>query len=157
MTSMGIELVCMYRGIAPGKLAEEMTMALFGRVHINMHMTMIDYTCIVAHDGLVPVVYDYWRWQLSSMHWQWQRRKHAAMHIWGGQQCGWGRHGQRVVEKHAASQRSPVKAPGKKATLPPTRRELFGALLSSFAAIEHNALLKKQPCSSQYHISNIFL
>jgi len=56
---MGIELVCMYRGIAPGRLAEEMTMALFDRVHINMHMTMIDYTCIVAHGGLVPVVYDY--------------------------------------------------------------------------------------------------
>ena len=57
---MSIELVCRYRGIAPGRFAEEMTMmALFGRVHINMHMTMIDYTCIVAHDGLVPVVYDY--------------------------------------------------------------------------------------------------
>ena len=56
---MGIELVCMYRGIAPGKLAEEMTMALFGRVHINMHMTMIDYTCIVAHDRPVLVAYDY--------------------------------------------------------------------------------------------------
>ena len=57
---MSIELVCRYRGIAPGRFAEEMTMmSLFGRVHINMHMTMIDYTCIVAHDGLVLVVYDY--------------------------------------------------------------------------------------------------
>lgn len=60
MTPTGIELVCRYRGIGPDRFAEEMTMmALFGCVHINMHMTMIDYTCIVAHDGLVPVVYDY--------------------------------------------------------------------------------------------------
>ena len=60
MTSMSIELVCRYRGIAPGRFAEEMMMmALFGRVHINMHMTMVDYICIVAHDGPVPVAYNY--------------------------------------------------------------------------------------------------
>jgi len=34
-------------------------MALFGRVHVNMHMAMVDYTCIFAHDGPVPVAYDY--------------------------------------------------------------------------------------------------
>lgn len=59
MTSTSIELVCRYRGIAPGRFAEEMTMALFGRVHINMHMTIVDYTCIVACDGPVPVAYNY--------------------------------------------------------------------------------------------------
>jgi hypothetical protein len=42
MTSTGIELVRRYRGIALGRFAEEMMMALFGRVHINMHMAMVD-------------------------------------------------------------------------------------------------------------------
>jgi len=54
-----IELVCRYRGIALGRFAEEMMLSLFGRVHINMHMAMVDYTCIVAHDDPVPVAYDY--------------------------------------------------------------------------------------------------
>ena len=54
-----IELVCRYRGIALGRFAEEMMLALFGRVHINMHMAMVDYTCIVSHDGPVLVAYDY--------------------------------------------------------------------------------------------------
>ena len=55
MTSTCIEL----RGIVHGRFAEEMTMVLFGHVHINMHMAMVDYTCIVAHDRPVLVAYDY--------------------------------------------------------------------------------------------------
>ena len=59
MTSTGIELVSKYRGIALGRFAQEMTMVLFGGVHISMHMAMVDYTCIVACDGPVLVAYDY--------------------------------------------------------------------------------------------------
>ena len=50
------------------------------------------------------------------------------------QQCGRGRHGQRVVGRHAASQTSPVEALGKNPTSPPTQQELFGALFSLFVA-----------------------
>ncbi|KAG2658861.1 hypothetical protein PVAP13_1KG320005 [Panicum virgatum] len=41
------------------------------------------------------------------------------------QRCRRGRHGQRAVENHAASQTSLVEAPGKKATSLPTWRELW--------------------------------
>ena len=58
MTSMGTKLAHRYRGIAPIRFAKEM-MAMFGCVHINMHIAMIDYTCIIASDGPVPVAYDY--------------------------------------------------------------------------------------------------
>ena len=51
------------------------------------------------------------------------------------QRCGRGRHGQRVVGKHAASLTSPVVALWKNPTSPPTRQELFGALFSLFVAV----------------------
>jgi len=53
MTSAGIKFVRV------GRFAEKMAMFLFGRLHINMHMGMVDYSCIVAHDGLVPVAYEH--------------------------------------------------------------------------------------------------
>jgi len=53
MTSTGIKFV------RAGRFAKKMTMILFGRLHINMHMGMVDYSCIVAHDGLVPVAYEH--------------------------------------------------------------------------------------------------
>ena len=59
MTSMGTKLAHRYRGIVPIRFAKEMMMALFGCVHINMHIAMIDYTWIIARDGPVPVAYDY--------------------------------------------------------------------------------------------------
>jgi hypothetical protein len=67
-------------------------------LHINMHMGMVDYSCIVAHDGLVPVAYEHWQWQLSSMHWWWQGDRAALIWaaVWtgeawpasGGKACG---------------------------------------------------------------------
>jgi len=56
---MGTKLAHRYRGIAPIRFAKEMMMALFGCVHINMHIAMIDYTGIIAGASMVPVAYDY--------------------------------------------------------------------------------------------------
>ena len=48
-----------------------------------------------------------------------------------------------MVGKHAASQTSPVEALGKNATSPPTPRELFRALFSSFAANRTQCIIEK--------------
>jgi len=67
----------------------------------------------------------------------------GIVRVEGEQRCRWGRHGQRAAENHAASQTSLVEAPGKKATSPPTRRELFGALFSWFAANRKQCIIEK--------------
>jgi len=72
------------------------------------------------------------------------------------------------VVKHAASQTLPVEALGKNATSTPTRRELFGALFSSFAVNRTQCIIRKADVSVEisyfehifiiiyfFHVSNI--
>ena len=49
--------------------------------------------------------------------------------------------------KYAASQTSPFKAPEKNATWPLTRRDLFGALFSSFVANQTQCIIGKTAVS----------
>ena len=69
---------------------------------------------------------------------------------------GQGRHGQ--VGKHAASQTLPVEALGKNATSIPTRRELFGALFSSFAVNRTQCIIGKAVVSVEIsYFEHIFI
>jgi len=71
---------------------------------------------------------------------------------------GQGRHGQRLVGKHAASQTLPVEALGKNATSTPTRRELFGALFSSFAVNRTQCIIEKAAVSVEIsYFEHIFI
>jgi hypothetical protein len=71
---------------------------------------------------------------------------------------GQGRHGQRLVGKHAASQTLPVEALGKNATSTPTRRELFGALFSSFAVNRTQCIIGKATVSVEIsYFEHIFI
>ena len=66
---------------------------------------------------------------------------------------GQGRHGQRLVGKHATSQTLPVDA-----TSTPTRRELFGALFSSFAVNRTRCIIGKAAVSVEIsYFEHIFI
>ena len=66
---------------------------------------------------------------------------------------GQGRHGQRLVGKHATSQTLPVHA-----TSTPTRRELFGALFSSFAVNRTQCIIGKAAVSVEIsYFKQIFI
>ena len=66
------------------------------------------------------------------------------------------RHGQ--VGKHAASQTLPIEALGKNATSTPTRRELFGALFSSFAVNRTQCIIGKAVVSVEIsYFEHIFI
>ena len=64
-----------------------------------------------------------------------------------------GKHGQRLVGKHATSQALPVDA-----TSTPTRRELFGALFSSFAVNRTQCIIRKADVSVEIsYFEHIFI
>ena len=66
---------------------------------------------------------------------------------------GQGRHGQRLVGKHATSQTLPADA-----TSTPTRRELFGALFSSFAVNRTRCIIGKAAVSVEIsYFEHIFI
>ena len=66
---------------------------------------------------------------------------------------GQGRHGQRLVGKHATSQTLPVDA-----TSTPTRRKLFGALFSSFAVNRTRCIIGKAAVSVEIsYFEHIFI
>ena len=66
---------------------------------------------------------------------------------------GQGRHGQRLVGKHATSQTLPIDA-----TSTPTRRELFGALFSSFAVNRTRCIIGKAAVSVEIsYFEHIFI
>jgi len=66
---------------------------------------------------------------------------------------GQGRHGQRLVGKHATSQTLPVDA-----TSTPTRRELFRALFSSFAVNRTQCIIGKAAVSVEIsYFEHIFI
>ena len=66
---------------------------------------------------------------------------------------GQGRHGQRLVGKHATSQTLPVDA-----TSTPTRRELFGALFGSFAVNRTRCIIGKAAVSVEIsYFEHIFI